>query len=149
MALVVLFTAFLVSCKQEKEIKEVIFVCTYGATRSPMAAVYFNKLAKEQNLDFRAVHKGITPDGVLTKETLAGLDADGFDISSLKTEKLTQEDIGNAHTIVKFDCELPYDSENSKVISWNGTPSAVDDYSTAKEVFEKKIETLVTNLKNE
>jgi len=54
---ILLACAFL-ACKQHKAPKEVVFVCTHGAARSPIAAAYFDKLAKENDLNFQAVFRG-------------------------------------------------------------------------------------------
>ena len=43
----------------------ILFICQHGAARSTIAAAYFNKLAKEQGLNYRAVFRGITPDSVV------------------------------------------------------------------------------------
>jgi len=38
----------------------VVFVCEHGSAKNVIAAAYFNKLAKEQNLKMQAVSRGTT-----------------------------------------------------------------------------------------
>jgi arsenate reductase len=53
--------------------KQVVFVCEHGAGRSVVAAAWFNKLAGEKQLPYRAVARGVTPQDELSKPTVAGL----------------------------------------------------------------------------
>ena len=39
----------------------VVFVCEHGAAKSVVATAYFNKLAAERNLPFRATFRGTVP----------------------------------------------------------------------------------------
>src|SRR5438552_2704780 len=39
----------------------ILFVCEHGAARSTIAAAYFNKLAKEKGLNYKAIFRGINP----------------------------------------------------------------------------------------
>ena len=39
--------------------KTIVFVCLHGVVNSQMAASYFNKVAKERGLPFKAVSRGI------------------------------------------------------------------------------------------
>jgi len=65
----VLLLSLILSFGQKSAPKKILFVCTHGAARSPIAAAYFNKIAKEQNLNYRAIFKGTEPDSVLTNGT--------------------------------------------------------------------------------
>jgi len=40
----------------------VVFVCEYGAAKTVIAAAYFNKMATEQGLAYRAITRGTAPD---------------------------------------------------------------------------------------
>lgn len=94
--------------EKNKETKQVIlFVCEHGAARSTIAAAYFNKLAKEKELNFKAVFRGTDPDTILTKGTENGLLKDGFDIKDWTPKLVSEQDIKGAYKIVTFDCKLP------------------------------------------
>ena len=144
---ILLVFAFL-GCQQETESKEIVFVCTHGAARSPIAAAYFNKLAKENDLNFRGIFRGTEPDKILTKETVSGLTNDGFEVSNWKPEKVSIEEIEKAYKVVTFDCSVA--SEKSSIIEeWNGTPSISKDYDAARDVIKENVEQLIEKLKKE
>ena len=58
----------------------VVFVCEHGAAKSVIATVYFNKLARERGLPYRATFRGTDPQAELSVSALAGLRADGVEI---------------------------------------------------------------------
>jgi len=144
----ILVCGALIACEQKSASEEIVFVCTHGAARSPIAAAHFNKLAKENDLNFHAVFRGTEPDEVLSKETIRGLTNDGFKVSNWKPKIVSTQDIEGAYKIVTFDCSLP--SQNSKNIEeeWNGTPSISKDYSIARNAINGNVEQLIESLKN-
>ena len=77
-----LFLFFLIStfycCNQTTNSNEILFICPHGAARSPIAAAYFNKLAKEKNLNYHAIFRGTEPDETLSTRTIEGLTSEGF-----------------------------------------------------------------------
>lgn len=137
------------ACEQKTDSKEILFVCTHGAARSPIAAAYFNKMAKENNLDFHAVFRGTEPDKELSKETISGLTTDGFKLDGWKPSKVSTEDVERAYKVVTFDCSVPSKQSSGLKEEWNGTPSISKDYQTARNVIEKKVKNLVKSLKKE
>lgn len=142
---IILAFAFL-GCQQETASKEIVFVCTHGAARSPIAAAYFNKLAKENELNFKGIFRGTKPDKVLTKETIAGLTNDGFEISNWTPEKVSIQDVEKAFKVVTFDCSVPSD-KSSIIEEWNGTPSISKDYNIARDAIKENVEQLIEKLK--
>jgi len=147
LALLTLLSCLIISCKTET--KEVVFVCTHGAARSPIAAAYFNKLAKERNLEFRAVFRGTEPDETLTKETHRGLTQDGFEINDWKPEKIAIQDVKGAYKVVTFYCSIPWEAPLANLEQWNGTPSISKDYDAACEVIRSHVEELLESLEKE
>lgn len=146
----VFFASIITSCGQETDSKEILFVCTHGAARSPIAAAYFNKIAKEKNLNYHAVFRGTEPDAVLTKETISGLTKDEFQIDGWKPEKVANTDMDKAYKIVTFDCTLPLDDSTPKdVEEWNGTPSISKDYNIARNAIQEKVEQFVEQLERQ
>lgn len=141
-----LIGTLLLNCGQSPEPKEILFVCTHGAARSPIAAAYFNKIAKEEGLNFRAIFRGTEPDSTLTKGTTEGLKKDGFKISEWKPELVSENDISNAHQIITFDCELPSNLELDNIEQWNGTPPISKDYEKARDIIREKVNHLVEKL---
>jgi len=145
----ILIAFLFIACEQKTESNEIVFVCTHGAARSPIAAAYFNKLAKENNLNFYGVFRGTKPDKVLTKETINGLTMDGFEISNWKPEKVSIRDVEKAYKIITFDCSVPSKKPSAINEEWNGTPSISKDYNIARNVIKENVEQLIENLKRE
>ncbi|MBU2947954.1 MULTISPECIES: hypothetical protein [Zobellia] len=141
-----LLFSFILSCGQKSEPKEILFVCTHGAARSPIAAAYFNKMVKEQNLNYHAVFKGTEPDSILTIETIKGLTKDEFKIQNWKPELVSENNIREADRIITFDLELPSKGISNNIEQWNGTPSISKDYNAARDVIKEKVEQLVASL---
>ena len=145
----ILVITAVVACTSTNDTKEVVFVCTHGAARSPIAAAYFNKLAKENNLNYHAVFKGTEPDEALTKGTINGLTIDGFNTDDWQPEKVSSQDIEKASKIVTFDCSVPTATSVNRIIEWNGTPSISENYSAARDVIKGNVEKLIETLKEE
>ncbi|ADV47564.1 protein tyrosine phosphatase [Cellulophaga algicola DSM 14237] len=146
---ILLIVPLILSCGQKTEPKEILFVCTHGAARSPIAAAYFNKIAKEQGLNYRAVFRGTEPDSVLTNGTANGLKKDEFKISDWKPELVSENDANNAFKIITFDCELPLNVTSKKTEQWNGTPPISKDYDKARDIIKEKVNRLVETLQEQ
>ena len=78
----------------------IVFVCEHGAAKSVIAAAWFNKLAAEQHLPFRAIARGLTPQDDLSESAVAGLRRDGIAFPSDKPLPLTESDARNAARVV-------------------------------------------------
>jgi len=135
------------ACEATNESKGIVFVCTHGAARSPIAAAYFNKLANERNLNYHAIFKGTEPDEVLTEETIKGLTNDGFKTDDWKPKKVTIQDVENAFKVVTFDCSVPSSESSDLILEWNGIPSISKDYTAARNVIKSNVEQLIDGLK--
>lgn len=138
--------SILFSCEPPSESKEILFVCTHGAARSPIAAAYFNKIAKEQKLNYHAVFRGTEPDQNLTKGTINGLKKDDFQVMDWKPKEVSLVDIKKAYKVVTFDCILPSNDSSPLEEQWNGTPSISKDYDNARNVIREKVKTLIKTL---
>lgn len=134
--------------KNDSSTKSIIlFVCEHGAARSTIAAAYFNKLAKEKNLNYTAIFRGTDPDTTLSYETKKGLLNSGFDIKGWQPQLVTQYDINSASEIITFDCALPMESDLEKLIyRWNGIPPFSKDYEVAKNKIVEKVTMLIKKL---
>src|ERR671931_762381 len=87
--------------------RPVIFVCEHGAAKSVIATAYFNKLAGERGLPFRATFRGTTPQDDLSVRAVAGLKADGLAIPSGKPTAISDGDVARATHIFAIGCTLP------------------------------------------
>jgi arsenate reductase (thioredoxin) len=133
--------------KDTMSLPTILFVCEHGAARSTIAATYFNKIAIEKGLKYKAIFRATSPDTALTIATKKGLTEDGFDIQNMKPILVTQRDINFATQIITFDCSLPTkDSLSSKVSKWNGIPPISRDYQVARNEIVSKVEGLISDL---
>jgi len=119
--------------------KEILFVCTHGAARSPIAAAYFNKIAQEKGLNYHAVFRGTEPDSILTTGTSIGLTKDEFEVSDWKPEMVSENDVSSAYRIITFDCEISSTTSSGIIEQWNGTPPISKDYDKAVRSFIKTL----------
>src|SRR5687768_5651820 len=82
--------------------KKIIFVCEHGAAKSVIAASYFNKMAKERNLDYVAECRGTFPDSVVSPSVKDNLTKDKVFDPNTKTQKLLISDTTNVERIILF-----------------------------------------------
>jgi arsenate reductase (thioredoxin) len=132
---------------KSKPAATILFICEHGAARSTIAAAWFNKLAQQQGLNYRAVFRGINPDSVVGPAAQKGLIKDGFDVQNWRPLPVTRYDIDNAYRVVTLDCQMTDKSNVAKpVTAWKGFPSISDNYSAARDSILKKVEALIIEL---
>jgi protein-tyrosine-phosphatase len=120
----------------------IVFVCEHGAAKSIIAAVYFNKLAKQTNSNVRAIARGTNPDSELSPQTVAGLHADGLTPSESLPQKLSPEDMEYAQQIISF-CELPQEYQHKiGVEQWDDVPPVSENYELARDEIIKRMKHL-------
>jgi arsenate reductase len=151
----VLSTLFLISLfsfsqtsnnnKKSNDMPVILFVCEHGAARSTIAAAYFNRLAEERGLNYRAIFRATNPDSTLTPATITGLKEDGFNINNWTPKLVSQMDMNSASQIVTFDCNLP-DSLSKPVTQWNGIPPISKDYVLARDQIVERVQQLIKEL---
>jgi protein-tyrosine-phosphatase len=101
----------------------VVFVCEHGAAKSVIATAYFNKLAAERGLPFRATFRGTTPQDNLSVRAVEGLKADGLAIPSGKPGAISDTDVTEATHIFAIGCTLPEKALRSgKAADWSDVP---------------------------
>ena len=126
----------------------VVFVCEHGAAKSIVAAAYFNKLARERNLRFRAIARGTTPQDEIAVSASKGLQADGLTVTEQKPVELTRNNVTKSFRVVTF-CALPEDYYRAaRVEEWNDVPSVGDDYKKARDIILDHIERLINDLQS-
>lgn len=149
-----LFLLSLFSCRETStsnkkinDMPEILFVCEHGAARSTIATAYFNKLAEEQGLNYRAIFRATNPDSTLMPATIKGLTEDGFDINNWTPKLVSQTDINSASEIVTFDCNVPAPDSGSKPrVQWNGIPPVSKDYNLARNQIVENVQQLINDL---
>lgn len=124
----------------------VLFVCLHASAKSLIAAEYFNQLAAERRMPFRAVSAGTEPDSAVPPHVVAGMRGDGFDVSRRVPERLTRELAAPARLAISFEPDLePYVGSPCRVERWE-VPAVSDDYAAARDAIWGRVERLVAAL---
>jgi len=124
----------------------VIFVCEHGDAKSVIATAYFNKLAAERGLPFRATFRGTSPQDNLSVRAVEGLKADGLPIPSGKPAAITDGDVARATHIFAIGCTLPEKAQRSgKASDWSDVP---DDqgYGPMRDAIVRHVKQLLDQL---
>src|SRR2546428_13798126 len=85
----------------------IVFVCEHGAAKSVIATAYFNKLAAERGLPYRATFRGTSPQAELSERTVQALHADRIVVPTGKPTAIGQADIEGATPIFAIGRTLP------------------------------------------
>ena len=124
----------------------VMFVCEHGAAKSVIATAYFNKLAAERGLTYRATFRGTSPQADLSVSTLKGLREDGLEIPAGRPAAISVEDVGAATHIFAIGCTLPaHATASGKASDWSDVP---DDkgYEPMRDAIRRHVELLLDDL---
>ena len=123
----------------------IVFVCEHGGARSTIASFYFNRMAKERNLPYQSVFRGLNPE-MIPKETDRGLRLDGFALHNMWwPTKLTEEDIKENSLLISLDCSPPSSFEVYQ--QWKGIPDISKDYAVARNEIVRLLNQLIQDLK--
>lgn len=129
---------------------QVLFVCEHGNVKSLMAASYFNQLAQERGLRYRAVSRGTAPNSTAVPNAIIqGLAGDGFDVSSFHPSAVKASDASASQRVITIGTELPADAQKAaqaKMEQWSDVPAASDDYSAARAAIKRHVDSLVASL---
>ena len=126
--------------------KAVVFVCEHGAAKSVVATAYFNRLAAERGLPFRATFRGTTPQDDLSVRAVEGLKADGVAVPSGKPAAINDKDVADASHIFAIGCTLPDKARRSgKAADWSDVP---DDqgYAPMRDAIVRHVKQLLDEL---
>lgn len=129
--------------------KQVVFVCEHGNVKSLMAASYFNQLAEQQHLPFHAISRGAAPDSTTVPQPIvAGLRADGIDVSGFRPVKLGQPDLADAAHVVMIGVDLPagLQARESRIEEWEDVPPASTNYAAARAALQAHVADLIARL---
>jgi len=124
----------------------VVFVCEHGAAKSVVATAYFNKLAAERGLPFRATFRGTSPQENLSVRAVEGLKADGLAVPTGKPAAIGDKDVADATHIFAIGCTLPETARRSgKAADWSDVP---DDqgYAPMRDAIVRHVKELLDEL---
>ena len=124
--------------------------CSSASTElqnSLIAAAYFDKLAKDQRLNYKAEFRGVNPDPTLNPVAEKRLNQDGINIVGGKPTRVTQKDLDQASQVVTLGCALPAGiQQTSRLTDWAGIPSPSENYELAREEIKKRVQRLLEDL---
>lgn len=124
----------------------IVFVCEHGAAKSVIATAYFNTLAAERGLPYRATFRGTSPQDELSVRAVAGLKQDGVAVPSAKPGAISDGDVANATHIFAIGCTLPETARRSgKADDWSDVP---DDkgYGPMRDAIVRHVKELLDRL---
>jgi hypothetical protein len=128
--------------------KTIVFVCLHGVVNSQMAAAYFNKVAKERGLPFKAVSRGIDMYWTIPVRIQDGLALDGLEPANVPNA-LTPFEAFHASRVLAFD-PIPAERRgDAEVTYWPGVPLGIEDYEAARDEIARRVDALIPTLANE
>ncbi len=146
----------LVSCqslrRSTSKPQTIVFVCPYGSAKSVVAARFFNRMATQQGLPYRAVARGITPESTIPPYVREPIRADGFEIGVDETPVLLDSaEIRGASAVVCIMCQLPQAQSSLALesIEWTDVPDVDAGYSAARDKIVEHLSELVSELTRE
>jgi protein-tyrosine-phosphatase len=129
-----------------RQLATVVFVCLHGSVKSVMAAAHFNRIAKERQLPFVAVARGVDPDSEIPASIRQGLARDGLAPADEVPHALTADEASAAATVFAFD-EVPPDRKGDAAVTyWRNVPPASKDYSAARDAIVRRVEEAAASL---
>jgi hypothetical protein len=114
----------------EEPTQQVVFVCEHGVVKSQMATSYFNQLAEQRGLPWRAVSRGSAPDS---------------------KQKIAAADVADSARIVAIGADLPADvpADEQLIERWDDVPPASTNYDAARSALEAHVAELLERLSRE
>jgi protein-tyrosine-phosphatase len=135
--------------KVDASIESIVFVCPYGSAKSVVAARFFNRMATEKKLPYRAVARGLTPEATIPPYVREPIKADGFEIGvNEKPVRLVTADVRGAFAVVCIMCQLPASLAASarEAIEWTDVPDVDAGYRPARDKIVEHLNELVAKL---
>jgi protein-tyrosine-phosphatase len=133
---------------EKKQGETLVFVCEHGSVKSLIASQWFNKLAAERGLAFRAVSRGLTPDAAVPPAIVSHLAEDGLRPDGFVPKALSKADVAGVARIITIGVDATSVTEgvSAPVESWNDIPAASLDYAASRDAMRARIEELLTKM---
>lgn len=127
--------------------RTILFLCPHNAAKSVLAAAYFDQLARERGLDYRASSAGTSPDAAPSPAVVAMLRDEGIDVAGHRPRRLTTQDLTSAHRVISLGCD-PDDltGGNARVDRWDDVPPASQDLAASRAAIKRHLDELVNEL---
>jgi arsenate reductase len=127
--------------------RTILFVCPHNAAKSVLAAAYFDRLARDRGLDYRAASAGTSPDAVPSSAVVAMLREEGIDVAGYQPRRVTAEDLTSAHRVISLGCDLDgLEGDAARVDRWDDVPPASQDLVASRAAIKRHLDALVDEL---
>jgi arsenate reductase len=127
--------------------RTILFLCPHNAAKSVLAAAYFDTMAVERGLPFRADSAGTEPDEQPSPAVVAALRADGIDVADHRPRCVTAEDLASAYRVISLGCDVDsLVSSGVRVDRWDDVPPASRDLAASREAIRSNLDALCDQL---
>jgi arsenate reductase (thioredoxin) len=114
--------------------RTILFLCPHNAAKSVLAAAYFDTMAVERGLPFRADSAGTEPDEQPSPAVVAALQADGIDVAGHQPRLVTVEDLASAYRVISLGCDVEsLVPSYVRVDRWDDVPPASRDLAASRK----------------
>ena len=125
---------------------KILFICQYGTAKSAIAREVFRRQARLRGIDADAFSRGMTLEDHLSPEIRINLKADQIDPIADLPKTLSRRDWMKADIVVAFN-PLPETIRHPDVRDWTDLPSVNENYSNARVILDKRIDSLLDEIK--
>jgi arsenate reductase len=124
----------------------VLFVCLHGSAKSLVAARYCEQLAEARGIGLSCGSAGLEPDSAVPPHVIAGLAADGIDVSTARPAQATAEMVTDADYAVALGCDLSAIGVGRDVSRWDDIPAVSDGYDVARDAIVVRLHQLLDEI---
>jgi arsenate reductase len=142
----VLFVGVLLAASAFAQSNQVVFICEHGSAKSVIAAAYFNKLAKEKNINWHAVSRGTNPDAEISPKTKKLLISENLFDDAVIPQKISQADVDTSQKVILFYPLPEQINGGDKTLNWLEIQSVNGDYGKMRDDIVSKIIPLLSSL---
>lgn len=129
--------------------RNILFVCPHGAAKSVMAAAYFQQLADQYRLDYRALCAGTEPDAIVAPPVAHLLQAEGVGFPAAAPHKPTAYELASAQYIISLGCTAAeLDVAPERVEHWDDVPPPSQNLPASRDAIFAHVEVFISRLQN-
>jgi protein-tyrosine-phosphatase len=128
-------------------VQTILFLCPHNAAKSVLAAAYFDQLARDRGLAYRAASAGTSPDAAPSQAVVAMLRDEGIDVAGHRPRSVTSQDLISAQRVISLGCDpAGLDGGSTRVERWDDVPPASQDLGAARAAIKRHLDELVNEL---
>jgi protein-tyrosine-phosphatase len=127
----------------------VLFICPHGVAKSVMAMALFQQQARQRQLPYRALARGLEPEPAVWPGVIAQLQQDGIDVRAYQPQRLTAADLASAQQVITLGCALPADLPLPPGVvhtDWSDVPLAAQDLPGAYAAIQRHVAAFMATL---